>query len=144
MLVGRAAAIFWQMFLLVWGILLQGMNVFEQGNAEQYGLRAAAERRSVSNVSGSDSAGQSSIPCGGRAAAGWAPEGGEMVFLPHLLLLVLSTAKAGCCIQTPAFFLLWFSFKMRLKSEEPNTQAPGERAETLSPTSVTQDGIYDL
>lgn len=41
MLVERAAEIFWQIFLLVWGILLQGMDVFEWGNAERCGLRAA-------------------------------------------------------------------------------------------------------
>lgn len=142
MLVGRAAEIFWQMFLLVWGILLQGMKVFEQGNAEQDGLRAAAER-SVSKVSGSDSAGQSSIPWGGRAAAGWAPEGGEMVLLPHLLFLVLSTAKAGCCILTPAFFCSGFLLNV---FEIGGAQHPGtwrERGD-FEPNSVTQDGIYDL
>lgn len=41
MLVERAAEIFWQIFLLVWGILLQGMDVFERGNAKRCGLRAA-------------------------------------------------------------------------------------------------------
>lgn len=56
----------------------------------------------------------------------------------------LKHSKSGVLHTDTSLFLLWFSFKMRLKLEEPNTQAPGEREETLSPTSVMQDGIYDL
>ena len=69
----------------------------------------------------------------------------EVAVLARLLFLVLSIAKAGCCMLTPAWFTLGF-FKICLKSRELNTPVAGgrEREWRLSPASVVQDGIYDL
>lgn len=69
----------------------------------------------------------------------------EMAILARLLFLVLSTAKAGCCVLMPACFTPGV-FKICLKPGESNmpVTGEGEREWRLSPASVVQDGIYDL